>query len=251
MFFIFNKKILALLLFMSLFIPVTQAEPPLVSNVQATQRTDGSKIVDITYDVEDVDTKYVKITVLISDNDGISFDITPITLSGDVGLVQVDKGKHITWDAVKDAPGKYGTEYRAAVTADDNAPPAGETIQVSISKPLEMVFIPSGSFMMGSPSNEKDRYGDEVQHKVEITEPFYIGKYEVTQAQWQSVMGNYPAKDFGVGNDFPVYNVSWTDCNTFIQKLNQTGQGDVPFTNRSGVGVCLPGRHNDAVLLGG
>ncbi|RJP31421.1 MAG: formylglycine-generating enzyme family protein, partial [Candidatus Omnitrophota bacterium] len=93
-------------------------------------------------------------------------------------------------------------------------------------KPLEMVLIPAGDFMMGSPDNEKDKYNNErPQHKVIISNPFYLGKYEVTPAQWQVVMGNNPAKDYGVGNDYPVYNVSWNDCQEFIKKLNQLGQG--------------------------
>ncbi len=92
-------------------------------------------------------------------------------------------------------------------------------------KPLEMVLIEPGTFMMGSPSNEKGRYHDEQQHQVTITNPFYIGKYEVTQAQWQSVMGSNPSRKYGVGSNYPVYGVSWNDCQKFITKLNQTGQG--------------------------
>ncbi|RJP18416.1 MAG: hypothetical protein C4527_29220, partial [Candidatus Omnitrophota bacterium] len=94
-------------------------------------------------------------------------------------------------------------------------------------KPLEMVLIPAGTFTMGSPSSEKDRDNDEgPQHQVTISKPFYLGKYEVTQAQWQAVMGTNPAKDYGVGNDYPVYNVSWNDCQEFIKKINGLKQGE-------------------------
>lgn len=93
-------------------------------------------------------------------------------------------------------------------------------------KPLEMVLIPAGTFMMGSPSNEQDRDSDEgPQHQVTLTQSFYLGKYEVTQAQWRAVMGSNPASGYGVGNDYPVYSVSWNDCQTFIDRLNQMGQG--------------------------
>ncbi len=93
-------------------------------------------------------------------------------------------------------------------------------------KPLEMVLIPAGTFTMGSPSSERGRdSNEEPQHDVTITQPFYLGKYEVTQAQWQAVMGFNPARDFGVGNDYPVYYVSWNDCQSLIQNLNELGQG--------------------------
>ncbi|RJP26266.1 MAG: formylglycine-generating enzyme family protein [Candidatus Omnitrophota bacterium] len=92
-------------------------------------------------------------------------------------------------------------------------------------KPLEMVLIPAGTFMMGSPDNEQDRGPDEgPQHQVTITKPFYMGKYEVTQAQWQAVMGSNPSA-FSNKPNHPVEKVSWTDCQTFITKLNGMGLG--------------------------
>jgi len=84
---------------------------------------------------------------------------------------------------------------------------------------LEMVLIPAGSFMMGSPSGEQDRDDDEKQHKVTLTNDFYIGKYEVTQAQWQAVMGNNPS--YFKGANLPVEQVSWDDCQEFIKKINE------------------------------
>ena len=78
-------------------------------------------------------------------------------------------------------------------------------------KPLDMVLIKAGTFMMGSPSTEKDRHNDEQQHVVTIIKEFYIGKYEVTQAQWQSVMDGNPSKNYRVGNNYPVYYLSWND----------------------------------------
>ncbi|RKZ50564.1 MAG: hypothetical protein DRR08_30155 [Candidatus Parabeggiatoa sp. nov. 2] len=57
---------------------------------------------------------------------------------------------------------------------------------------LEMVYIPGGTFLMGSPETEKDRFDWETQHEVTV-KPFYMGKYPITQAQWQAVMGNNPS----------------------------------------------------------
>jgi len=84
---------------------------------------------------------------------------------------------------------------------------------------LEMVYIPGGTFMMGSPKNEKDRYSAEgPQHKVTI-KPFYMSKYPVTQAQWKAVMGNNPSRF--KGENRPVENVSWRNAVKFCQRLSE------------------------------
>lgn len=90
---------------------------------------------------------------------------------------------------------------------------------------LEMRLIPAGVFIMGSPSNEPDREDDEgSQYKLEISKPFYMGIYEVTQAQWSALMGTSPSRFSGLP-DNPVEQVSWDDCQGFITKLNSLGIG--------------------------
>lgn len=84
--------------------------------------------------------------------------------------------------------------------------------------PMEFVLIPAGSFTMGDPSFEAGKGAGMPQHKVTISKPFYMGKYEVTQAQWQEVMGDNPAHFNGPNN--PVENVSWEDAQEFIRLLN-------------------------------
>ena len=100
--------------------------------------------------------------------------------------------------------------------------------------PLVMVWCPAGSFQMGSPDIEHSRGNDEGPvHTVTLSHDFYMGKYEVTQAQWKAVMGSNPASGYGVGDDYPVYDVSWNDITGsggFIERLNQhlassSGQG--------------------------
>ncbi len=88
---------------------------------------------------------------------------------------------------------------------------------------LQLAWIPPGSFLMGSPSSESGRSSDEgPQHRVTISHGFYMGKYEVTQAQWKAIMGNNPSRF--KGDNLPVEEVSWNDVQKFIQKLNrQTG----------------------------
>jgi len=86
--------------------------------------------------------------------------------------------------------------------------------------PLEMVLIPAGTFLMGSQPDERGRSSDEAQHQVTISQDFYIGKYEITQAQWRAVMKSNPSTNV-TGGSHPVESVSWNDCQTFIQTLNQ------------------------------
>jgi formylglycine-generating enzyme required for sulfatase activity len=92
---------------------------------------------------------------------------------------------------------------------------------------LEMVLIPAGDFLMGSPDSDKDAMGDErPQHRVRITKPFYLGKYEVTQEQWEEVMGSNPSRFKGPKN--PVEQVSWEDCQVFLKKLSERSRHPHP-----------------------
>jgi len=84
---------------------------------------------------------------------------------------------------------------------------------------LEMVQIPAGEFVMGSPDADIDAMRNQrPQHRVRITKPFNLGKYPVTQQQWQAMMGNNPSQFKGPKN--PVELVSWEDCQKFLVKLN-------------------------------
>ena len=79
---------------------------------------------------------------------------------------------------------------------------------------------------MGSPDTEQGRStGEGPQHEVTISEPFYISRFEITQAQWEAAMGSNPATGSGIGNDHPVNNVSWNDCQQYVRVLSTTGLG--------------------------
>jgi formylglycine-generating enzyme required for sulfatase activity len=96
--------------------------------------------------------------------------------------------------------------------------------QAAASADIQMVLVRGGTFTMGCTSKQgSDCYGDEKPaHRVTVSD-FYIGKYEVTQAQWKAVMGSNPS--YFKGNNLPVENVSWNDVQEFISKLNaKTGQ---------------------------
>lgn len=97
--------------------------------------------------------------------------------------------------------------------------PATKDIDLSGER-LELVLIPAGKFTMGSPANEEGRFNNETQHEVTLSAPFYMGKYDVTQAQWENVMGSNPSsfKD----SKSPVESVSWNDAKRFLAR---TGNG--------------------------
>jgi len=104
------------------------------------------------------------------------------------------------------------------------------TIDLGDGIKMEFAFIPHGEFMMGS-NNKEDKEKAyywitaekaidlEFYHKVKLTKNIWMGKYEVTQEQWEKVMGDNPSKN--VGKNMPVEQVNWDDCQDFISKLNK------------------------------
>ncbi|MGA2256209.1 MAG: formylglycine-generating enzyme family protein [Thermoguttaceae bacterium] len=97
---------------------------------------------------------------------------------------------------------------------------------------LEIVLVPAGEFMMGSSDSDEDASSREMpQHKVRIKKPFHLGRYLVTQEQWEAVIGSNPSHFKGSKN--PVDLVSWEDCQKFLEELNakigtQSGEFTLP-----------------------
>ena len=118
---------------------------------------------------------------------------------------------------------------------------------------MDFKRIEPGTFIMGS-QDKKRQEADGPPHKVTITKPFYIGKYEVTQAQWNSVMRKLTwsnPSSFGGRLSNPVESISWLEAQEFIAKINEFDGGKrYRLAHRSRVGVCLPSRHNHEDLLG-
>ena len=85
---------------------------------------------------------------------------------------------------------------------------------------MTFVRIPAGTFMMGSPITELGREDDEIRHQVTLTHDFYRQTTEVTQGQWQAVMGQNPSYFPNCGLDCPVESVSWNDVQEFLAGLN-------------------------------
>jgi formylglycine-generating enzyme required for sulfatase activity len=96
------------------------------------------------------------------------------------------------------------------------APPKEKTVEID-GVGLVLVEVPAGEFLMGSPAVVGMDH-EHPQHKVAITRPFYLGKYEVTQAQWIRVIGDKPS--YFKDGAHPVESVTWHDVQTFIAKLN-------------------------------
>ena len=138
------------------------------------------------------------------------------------------------------------------VMAQEVKPGKVDVIELGKGVKLEMVLIPAGKFIMGFTKKEladlkvgfkeelkkelKKELGkgelylvDQImsvhwtQHEVTLTKPFYMGKYEVTQEQWEAVMGKNPSRTKGA--KLPVTKVSWDDCQEFIKKLNKKTNG--------------------------
>lgn len=118
--------------------------------------------------------------------------------------------------------GGVGRQAYAAPPSQEKAPILEKELSFDLGGgvELELVLIPAGEFLMGSPDADSSAAGDEKpQHRVRITKPFYLGKYVVTQEQWQAVMGVNPS--YFKGPKRPVDTVTWDDCQEFLAKLGE------------------------------
>ena len=112
--------------------------------------------------------------------------------------------------------GRDGEHYREALELLDRAE-AGPPRELRNSIGMEFVLIEAGTFAMGSPETEAGRFDDEGPvHQVTLSQPFYLGKTEATQGQWEAVMGDNPSYFSDRGRTCPVEQVSWEDAQEFI-----------------------------------
>jgi formylglycine-generating enzyme required for sulfatase activity len=162
--------------------PPAHAATPVVTNVIATQIA-GTGTVRITYDVSDAGGHQVTVNVVFSSDNGVSYDLSPVSVTGDVNVaITPGTGKQIIWNAAADYPGNLWPQVVPKVIASDGTVLSGE-----------MVFVPAGNFTMGSTvySNEQP------VHTVYLN-GFYIDKYEVTNAQFKSFIdaGGYTTQAY-------------------------------------------------------
>lgn len=107
--------------------------------------------------------------------------------------------------------------------------PVESSVPLGIARPTQLVLVPPGKFLMGSPENETERRDAERQHWVTISQPFYISKFEISQDEWKAVMGRNPSRHAATGaasdkvplntGTYPVEEVSFNDALEFCQKL--------------------------------
>jgi formylglycine-generating enzyme required for sulfatase activity len=109
-----------------------------------------------------------------------------------------------------------------------NHPDQNSTKDFKVLTDLKMIWVEPGTFNMGSPASEPDRWDDETQHQVTLTKGYWLAKYELTQAQWKAVMGTDPS--YFKGDNLPVEMVSWEDAKAFCEKLQEqeSAAGSVP-----------------------
>jgi len=137
-----------------------------------------------------------------------------------VDLIEIADAQYASLDSLAPGSREAQEQQREAVRQ------LGLPLEVKTRK-TGIVFrlVPSGTFIMGSPSSEQGRHDDEIQHHVVLTKAFCCGKFEVTQGQWMQVMGKNPSafiigeKVWPADPNHPVGGVSKRECQTFLDKL--------------------------------
>lgn len=190
---------------------------PVVTNVGAVQRP-GTRLVDITYDLATPGFAFAEVSLEISSDGGVTFDVPAVTVSGAVGAgVTPGTGKTMVWDAGADWNKNQSNAMRFRVTARDDHPDG-------------LRLVPAGSFTMGASGGD----GDSDAPAITVTvSPFFLQETETTLAQWQevrtwAVLNGYNdlATGAGEGPDHPVHSVSWFDvvkwCNARSEREGLT-----------------------------
>ena len=162
---------------------------PVINITSVAQRTDGSRLVDIIYDLNDANGDLCEISLKLSDDDGATFTYipNPANLSADIGVdIAPGSGKSIIWNAGAEGVEFDGSQYVLNIKAEDG--------QFVI--PDNFVYVQGGTIYPTT-----GIYTDGL-----TVSSFYIDKYEITQSEWNAVM------DTGGGDSYPQAFVSWFDA---------------------------------------
>jgi formylglycine-generating enzyme required for sulfatase activity len=224
------------------------AQAPIVSNISYSQRVaqEGNltKLVDIQYNLEGNRSMFVEF--FFSHDGGVTFPVACTQVSGDVGSgVYAGVDKNATWDASADWDQNFTDRGRIMVKATygdqatgfpgldangsgfDPGNPSPMHL-VSSANDLEMIWVDPGTFTMGQVGVA------EPVHEVTLTEGFYLGKFEVTQAQYEAVMTgnvddlNATPSEYSGNPNRPVERVSHDDIQIFLARLNSQEAGNLP-----------------------
>jgi len=197
-----------IILTIAVLLSVATASAQTVSNVTAEQ---VGKTIHVSYDLD----KAADITLFLS-TDGGSTYTQLYRVSGDVGKDVPAGRKTIVWDVLAERESLKSDDvvFKVRAQGQDNL-----TFTVG-GVTFKMIYVKGGTFTMGCTSEQGDDCYDNEKpsHSVTLSD-YWIGETEVTQALWQAVMGGNPS--YFKGDNRPVESVSWSDCQEFIQKLNQ------------------------------
>jgi formylglycine-generating enzyme required for sulfatase activity len=243
-------KMLAQILIANLLLAISflGAQSPTVTDISYTQRMGGdgnlTKLVDIQYNLDGNRSMFVEF--FFSLDGGVTFPVACTAVTGDAGPgVEYGVGKTAVWDAAQDwnqnftdrgrimVKATYGNQATGFPGMDGNGSGSGPaapspTHLVPSADNLEMIWVEPGTFMMGQVNVA------EPVHEVTLTEGFYLGKFEVTQDQYQMVMANNaeglsasPSNFDGYPN-YPVEQVSYDDVQVFLSRLNNLESANIP-----------------------
>ena len=219
---------------------VAAAAPEGIFNVRVSQRA-GTNLVDLHYDLATTTTDPLTVAVAVSTNGGLTYDLPATHFTGDVGLgVTAGTNKWIVWDAAGDWPGGFSTNVFFRLTVSD----------VPYDAPPGMALIPAGPFVMGDTFGEGN--GDELPLHTNQISAFYMDKWEITKALWDSVYSwavthgysfEYGAQ--GKATNHPAQSMTWYDavkwCNA---RSEQQGRTPAYYTDAGQTLVYRTGQTN-------
>jgi len=238
----------SLSVFLLLGITSLGAQAPVVTDISYAQRmgADGNltKLVDIQYNLEGNRSMFVEF--FFSHDGGVTFPVACTSVTGAAGPgVEYGVGKTAVWDAAQDWNQNFTDRGRIMVKANYGNQPTGfpgldgngsgsgpaapsPTHIVPSADNLEMFWVDPGTFTMGQVGVA------EPVHEVTLSEGFYLGKFEVTQAQYEAVMTanadglSATPSDFGGYPNYPVEQVSYDDVQVFLSRLNNLESANIP-----------------------
>jgi formylglycine-generating enzyme required for sulfatase activity len=218
--------LIATALLLGASVTYAQGDELLVTEVYAEQIQGLTGLVIVTYNLETVNNVPVVVTLFLSTDGGASYPILCQSVTGDVGSnVLPGASRYIIWNAVVDIPDVISDNCRLRVTADDGLD--------------NFVYIPGGTFTMGSPTDEPGRDDNEIQHQVTLTHGFYVQTTEVTNqqymelAQWAYDHGHVIVMSYELRDNF--------DGSTQILMSADTELREISFSN--GVFSCIRPNH--------
>ena len=212
------KKLLLATLFVLLVFDISAQQ---VTNASFTQK---GKQVEITYTLD----RKADIEVFVSTDGGKTYGNALRAVKGDVGAEVAPGSKRLIWSPLEEGDGIVSDNVVFKIVPDGG----GIRVFTINGVTFKMVRVDGGSFTMGCDSEQDSECIDKEQPAHEVAlQTFYIGQTEVTQALWYAVMGTDIAQQrdkansnwhlYGEGDNYPMYYVSWQDCQDFIFRLNQ------------------------------